>query len=77
MKPPQSRKTGAVAFTTTHWSIVLAVQGATPTAQGALDNLCRTYWPPIYAFVPRQGMELEVPGDIEDALRHLILGLRA
>jgi len=47
---------GAVAFTTTHWSVVLEAQGESPAAQEALEKLCRTYWRPVYAFVRRQGV---------------------
>jgi RNA polymerase sigma-70 factor (ECF subfamily) len=47
---------GAVAFTTTHWSVVMTAQGESPAAQEALEKLCRTYWRPIYAFVRRQGI---------------------
>jgi len=47
---------GAVAFTTTHWSVVLTAQGESPAAQEALEKLCRTYWRPIYGFVRRQGI---------------------
>jgi hypothetical protein len=32
----------AAAFTTTHWSVVLQAQGESPTAQEALEKLCRT-----------------------------------
>src|SRR5580765_357157 len=43
-------------FPTTHWSVVLAAaDSAAPWAPEALDELCRTYWGPIYAFVRRQG----------------------
>jgi len=38
---------GAVAFTTTHWSVVLTAQGDSPAAQEALENLCR-----INSFAP-------------------------
>jgi RNA polymerase sigma-70 factor (ECF subfamily) len=47
---------GAVAFTTTHWSVVLEAQGESPAAHEALEELCRTYWRPIYSFVRRQGI---------------------
>ncbi len=46
---------GPVAFTTTHWSVVLEAQGESPAAQEALEKLCRTYWRPIFAFLRRQG----------------------
>jgi RNA polymerase sigma-70 factor (ECF subfamily) len=43
-------------FATTHWSVLLAVkQGDTPEAAAALENLCRTYWPPLYAYIRREG----------------------
>ena len=47
---------GPVAFTTTHWSVVLEAQGESPAAQEALEKLCRTYWRPIFAFLRRQGI---------------------
>jgi RNA polymerase sigma factor (sigma-70 family) len=55
---------GAVAFTTTHWSVVLEAQGESPAAQEALEKLCRTYWRPIYSFVRRQGVGPEVAEDM-------------
>ncbi len=38
---PESR--GGIAFTTTHWSVVLEAQGESPEAQDALEKLCRVY----------------------------------
>jgi RNA polymerase sigma-70 factor (ECF subfamily) len=58
-----SRQHGGVAFTTTHWSVVLEAQGESPAAQEALEKLCRTYWRPIYGFVRRQGV---APAEAED-----------
>ena len=62
-----SVQNGAVAFTTTHWSVVLEAQGESPAAQQALENLCRTYWRPIYSFVQRQGIGPEEAKDITQA----------
>jgi len=64
-KPPTS---GAPAnlgvFATTHWSVVLAAgQSPAPSAQAALEKLCRTYWFPLYAFARRQGHS---PEDAQD-----------
>jgi RNA polymerase sigma-70 factor (ECF subfamily) len=43
-------------FATTHWTVVLAAgQRHTPQSDGALEELCRTYWFPLYAFVRRRG----------------------
>src|SRR6266853_3589135 len=51
-------------FATTHWSVVLAAgQAASPAAATALQELCRTYWYPLYAFVRRRG---HGPLDAED-----------
>jgi RNA polymerase sigma factor (sigma-70 family) len=54
----------AVAFTTTHLGVVLEAQGSTPAAQVALEELCRTYWRPVYGFVLRQGIRPEEAEDI-------------
>jgi RNA polymerase sigma factor (sigma-70 family) len=57
-------QTHGAVFATTHWSVVLAAgQGDTPQSAAALEQLCRTYWPPIYAFVRRQGRS---PEDAQD-----------
>ena len=61
--PAAAGQTGAVAFTTTHWSVVLEAQGESPAAQEALEKLCRIYWRPIYSFVQRQGV---APTEAED-----------
>ena len=54
---------GPVAFTTTHWSVVLEAQGDSPAAHEALEKLCRIYWRPIFAFLRRQGFP---PAEAED-----------
>jgi len=39
-------------FTATHWSVVLAAGRAeSPRNQVAREELCRTYWPPIYSYI--------------------------
>lgn len=51
-------------FTPTHWSVVVAAGRSDSThARVALEKLCRAYWPPIYAFVRRQGHN---PHDAQD-----------
>jgi RNA polymerase sigma factor (sigma-70 family) len=61
------------AFTTTHWSVVLDAQGESSAAQEALENLCRTYWRPIYGFVRREGAKPEEAKDITQGFFALIL----
>jgi RNA polymerase sigma factor (sigma-70 family) len=64
---------GPAAFTTTHWSVVLEAQGESPTAQEALENLCRTYWRPIYGFVRRKGARPEDAEDLTQGFFALLL----
>ena len=63
----QGTQTGAVAFTTTHWSVVLAAQGESTEADAALEKLCRIYWWPLYGFVRRQGYKPEDAQDLTQA----------
>jgi len=53
---PENSFAGRDWFATTHWSVVLAAgRCASPNAQAALEQLCRTYWYPLYAYVRRRG----------------------
>lgn len=67
---------GAVAFTTTQWSVVLTAQGETPAAQEALEKLCRTYWWPLYGFVRRQNYTTEEAQDLTQGFFALLLERR-
>ena len=54
----------ATVFATTHWSVVLAAGQSTDTqASEALEQLCHTYWYPLYAYVRREGYN---PADAQD-----------
>ncbi len=60
---PSSTAPGDV-FATTHWTVVLAAgKRHTPQSDQALEELCRTYWFPLYAYVRRRGCSKE---DAED-----------
>ena len=51
-------------FMTTHWSVVLAAgRESTSASDEAMQQLCRTYWPPLYAYIRRQGYS---PHDAQD-----------
>jgi DNA-directed RNA polymerase specialized sigma24 family protein len=52
-------------FATTHWSVVLhAGRPSSPEAARALDELCRIYWYPLYAYVRRQGFDVPTAQDL-------------
>jgi RNA polymerase sigma-70 factor (ECF subfamily) len=68
----QSADGGAMAFTTTHWSVVLEAQRESPAAQKALEILCRTYWRPLYGFARRQGLTRE---EAQDVVQEFFAGL--
>ena len=52
---------------------MLEAQGESPTAQQALEKLCRTYWRPIYSFVRRQGAGAEDAEDVTQGFFALLL----
>ena len=64
---------GAVAFTTTQWSVVLDAQSESPSAQEALEKLCRIYWWPLYGFVRRQGYSPEEAQDLTQGFFAMML----
>jgi RNA polymerase sigma-70 factor (ECF subfamily) len=52
-------------FATTHWSVVLAAkQDDSSKAAVALEKLCRTYWPPLYAYIRRDGQDATEAQDL-------------
>jgi len=52
----RSTAAGARGFATTRWTVVLcAGDVGSPEARDALDQLCRTYWYPLYAYARRHG----------------------
>jgi DNA-directed RNA polymerase specialized sigma24 family protein len=61
-------------FTTTHWSVVLAArQPDAPAAQQALEQLCQTYWYPLYMFIRHQGYSPEDAQDLTQAFFERVL----
>lgn len=55
-------------FPTTEWSRVFtAREGSDSGARAALENLCQTYWPPLYDYVRRQGYDREAASDLTQA----------
>ena len=61
---------GARDFATTHWSLVLAARlddAGQPQAREALEQLCRAYWYPLYAFVRYRGYASHEAQDLTQA----------
>ena len=57
--------TPAGVFHTTHWSVVLtAREGSGPQSEAALEQLCRTYSPALYAYLRRVGHRREDAQDL-------------
>ena len=74
--PASAGQNGAIAFTTTQWSVVLNAQGESPSAEEALEKLCRTYWWPLYGFVRRQGYSPEEAQDLTQGFFAMLLERR-
>jgi len=69
-----SSQRAAAEFTTTHWSVVLAAgQSSSPAAQAALEQLCRSYWYPLYAYVRRRGYSPEDAQDLTQSFFERLL----
>jgi len=55
---------------------VLDAQSESPSAQEALEKLCRTYWWPLYGFVRRQGYSPEEAQDLTQGFFAMLLERR-
>ncbi|HMP83384.1 MAG TPA: sigma factor [Verrucomicrobiota bacterium] len=63
---PASTTPGDI-FATTHWTVVLAAGARhTPQSDAALEQLCKTYWFPLYAYARRRG---HTKADAEDSVQ--------
>lgn len=83
---PTARRlgTGAVAkratrddnlssFETTNWDLVFETRSEDREAQNALEELCRAYWGPLYAFTRRSGYDEETARDlVQGFFLHLV-----
>jgi RNA polymerase sigma factor (sigma-70 family) len=71
---PEPSTGGRPVFATTHWSVVLAAgQSADAQASAALEQLCCTYWYPLYAYVRRRGHSPEDAQDLTQQFFALFL----
>ena len=52
-------------FPDTHWSLIVHAREGTETeAAAALDQLCRAYWTPLYAFARKWGIHQDTAPDV-------------
>ncbi len=50
-------------FPDTRWTLVVSARGSDTRSRRALEELCRSYWYPLYAFARSRGL---APADAED-----------
>ena len=59
-----AQASGASAFPATRWTLIVDLRSSDARAAGnAIEELCRLYWYPVYAFIRREGAG---PEDAED-----------
>ena len=62
---PTTPQNTQARFAETHWTLVVKAGGSTsPEARDGLNQLCRDYWYPLYAFIRRQGHNPEEAKDL-------------
>lgn len=72
MPPPDHSQN--IAFPSTHWTLVRAVQGSsTEDAAEAMEELCKNYWYPIYAYLRRSGHAKHDAQDLTQAFFHRLI----
>lgn len=64
-------------FRTTHWSVVLRARNSgDPGAAEALEQLCRDYWYPLYAFIRSSGHNSQDAQDFTQEFLSLLIERR-
>ncbi len=65
MSDPEANPSPKAPFPTTRWSrVAAAVDPAEPGARAALEEVCRAYWYPLYAFIRREGCGPDEAADL-------------
>jgi DNA-directed RNA polymerase specialized sigma24 family protein len=70
---PESAVTDDI-FVTTRWTVVQAAgRRSTPQSERAMEEICQTYWFPLYAYVRRRGHSKENAEDLtQEFFRQLL-----
>lgn len=66
------KESGFERFPETRWSLVKRAGADTPVARRALEDICQSYWGPLYAFARRSGQS---PSDAEDVTQDFVAQL--
>ena len=75
MSDPEAALSSKAPFPTTRWSrVVAAADPAEPSARLALEELCRAYWYPLYAFIRRKGHDPDRAADLTQDYFARLLG---
>lgn len=59
-------------FLTTQWSLIALASGPGEESHAALSRLCEGYWPPLFAYALRRGLDRE---DARDVTQDFFAGL--
>ena len=74
MPPPPDSTGSAAGFPATHWTLVRAIQGGSEEESArAMEELCKGYWYPIYAFLRRSGRGVHDAEDLTQAFFHRLI----
>src|SRR5688572_16517357 len=63
MKSSESQPPDDRVMHTTCWTVVLEAARQGEESAGALEQLCRRYWPAVFGYLIRSGMETEAAQD--------------
>lgn len=69
--PPPDTEAGA-PFAPTQWSVILQARRDSTNRRSALEQLCASYWLPIYGYLRRRGHS---PADAEDLTQNFFIYL--
>jgi RNA polymerase sigma-70 factor (ECF subfamily) len=76
-QPAGTPKDQPRGFATTHWSLVLAAgERGGAESDRALEQLCRAYWTPLYAYVRRRVRDVHEAQDLTQAFFERLLEKR-
>lgn len=78
LRPNSENSNGQSPFPTTSWTLIQKVQkGSERDAARALEEICRQYWYPIYAYARRFGFTAHDAEDVTQAFFHNLISHEA